>query len=163
MTWALVALAAPLAALAILGVLPPLRRSGRPAAWLSVAAISTSLVSSIGALLAFEDLGAPQVREILWAPMTQFPPIRFGVPFALLRFPRMGVQQHRRVILQQIMRLPPWVGMNHHEPPYRFPESILRPPTVDNLSDDNLPLHLPDRLIFLIESLPYSDKIFPRW
>ena len=49
MTWAILCLVFPLAALALLGIVTPLRRSGRPGAWVSILAMAGSLVSAIGA------------------------------------------------------------------------------------------------------------------
>ncbi|HEX6852841.1 MAG TPA: NADH-quinone oxidoreductase subunit L [Candidatus Polarisedimenticolaceae bacterium] len=79
MTWAILCLAFPLAALAALGVIAPLRRSGRPAAWLSILAMTGSLVSAIAAYFSFHASKAPVVVEWLWAPMKEFDPIRFGI------------------------------------------------------------------------------------
>src|SRR5512139_2725064 len=79
MTWAILCLVLPLAALALLGVVAPLRRSGRPGAYVSILAMAGSLASAIAAWFAFEAAKVPVVAEWLWAPMTEFDPIRFGI------------------------------------------------------------------------------------
>ena len=78
MIWAIVALAAPALALVAIGLIPPLRRSGRPAAWVSVAAISAALAAAAVAAAEVVRSG-PAVREVLWAPLHSFPPVRFGI------------------------------------------------------------------------------------
>jgi len=57
---ALTALLLPAAAFLIIAALPPLRRSGRPAAWLSIGCALASLVS---ALLGWRAARTPQRRE----------------------------------------------------------------------------------------------------
>jgi NADH-quinone oxidoreductase subunit L len=91
MIWALLALAAPLAALALLGIVPKLRRSGRPAAYLSIAAIATSFVASLVVLNAQRGAPLPVTAEILWAPMSYLPSIRFGILIDGLSAPMLAV------------------------------------------------------------------------
>ena len=79
MTDALIVLAGPLAAFAALALLPPLRRSGRPAAWISLAGIGVSLVAAVALFARIHAAGVPQVAEIVWAPMTKGPSISFGL------------------------------------------------------------------------------------
>jgi NADH-quinone oxidoreductase subunit L len=79
MTDALLVLAGPLAAFALLSVWPKLRRSGKPAAALSIAGIAVSLVSAIALFVRIHAAGAPAVTEIVWAPLTVAPSIRFGL------------------------------------------------------------------------------------
>ena len=79
MNLALFTLLAPFAAFAALGLVPPLRRSGRPAAILSIAAVGLSLAS---ALILFARYAArPEIErfEFLWAPLSGVPEIRFGI------------------------------------------------------------------------------------
>ncbi len=56
---ALAALLLPAAAFLIIGVLPPLRRSGRPAAWFSIACTAAAFVSAILAWRATRGLAQP--------------------------------------------------------------------------------------------------------
>ena len=79
MTWAILSLVLPVAALALLGIVAPLRRSGRPAAYLSILAMAGSLASAFCALNVFRATRTPVVVEWLWAPMREFDPIRFGI------------------------------------------------------------------------------------
>jgi NADH-quinone oxidoreductase subunit L len=79
-TPALVTLGGPLAAFALIGLLPPLRRAGRPAAFLSIAGIAAAAVAAgIQALPFFRGVAAPATQEFLWAPLAGAPPIRFGL------------------------------------------------------------------------------------
>jgi NADH-quinone oxidoreductase subunit L len=79
MTDALIVLAGPLAAFALLSVWPSLRRSGKPAAALSIAGIGASLLAAIALLARVHSAGTPSIREIVWAPLTAAPSIRFGL------------------------------------------------------------------------------------
>jgi NADH-quinone oxidoreductase subunit L len=79
MTDAVLVLAGPAAAAALLAVLPPLRRSGKPAAAVSLAGISVSLAASAALFARIHAAGAPSVAEIVWAPMTKVPSITFGI------------------------------------------------------------------------------------
>jgi NADH-quinone oxidoreductase subunit L len=72
-------LGGPFLAMAILGLLPPLRRSGRPAAYFSIACIGASLIASIALFLRFHENPEPWTRDFLWAPFSQWPSIHFGV------------------------------------------------------------------------------------
>jgi NADH-quinone oxidoreductase subunit L len=76
---AAVILGAPFLAFALLGVVPALRRTGKPAGWVSIAGIGASLVASTLLLWRFMSDATPRSAEIVWAPMTQFPAIRFGL------------------------------------------------------------------------------------
>jgi NADH-quinone oxidoreductase subunit L len=78
-TDALIVLAGPLIAFAMLAVLPPLRRSGKPAAAVSLAGIGVSLVAAVALFLRVKATGVPEVAELIWAPMTRFPSIKFGL------------------------------------------------------------------------------------
>ena len=60
MTLVAIILGGPFAAMAILGILPPLRRSGRPAAALSMLGIGASLVASILLLVRFRGDPVPR-------------------------------------------------------------------------------------------------------
>src|SRR5260221_1190797 len=79
MTDALVVLLGPLAAFAVLALVPPLRRSGKPAAVLSLAGIGVALLAAAALLARVHAAGAPSVVEIVWAPMTTGPSITFGL------------------------------------------------------------------------------------
>ena len=65
MTLVAIILGGPFLAMAILGLLPPLRRTGRPAAYVSILGIGASLVASIALFLRFRanpepwELGVP--------------------------------------------------------------------------------------------------------
>jgi len=76
---ATIVLAGPFGALVLLGLVAPLRRSGRPAALVSILGIGVSLAASL--LLLFRFHGAPQPVswEFLWVPLDQVPAIRFGL------------------------------------------------------------------------------------
>ncbi len=76
---ATVVLAGPFAALALLGVLPPLRRSGRPAGYVSILGIGTSLVAAVALALAYRAEPATATWETLWAPLGGQGGIRFGL------------------------------------------------------------------------------------
>jgi len=79
MTDALLVLAGPLAAFALLALVPPLRRSGRPAAAVSLAGIGVSLLAAAALFARVHAAGVPSVAEIVWAPMTRGPSITFGL------------------------------------------------------------------------------------
>jgi NADH-quinone oxidoreductase subunit L len=80
MTQALVILGGPLVAFALIGLLPPLRRAGRTAALLSIAGIGASLAAAIAQAMPFLSAGAsPRLYDVVWAPLTTMPSIRFGV------------------------------------------------------------------------------------
>ena len=69
MTDALLVLAGPLAAFALLSVLPPLRRSGKPAAAVSLAGIGLSLAAAVALFARVHAAGVPSIAEIVWAPV----------------------------------------------------------------------------------------------
>ena len=64
MTLALWILGLPLLAFVCLSVIAPLRRSGRPAAYLSIAAIAGSLLAALRLWLALRL--APETLEVFW-------------------------------------------------------------------------------------------------
>jgi NADH-quinone oxidoreductase subunit L len=78
-TAAEVVLAGPLAAAAMLALVPPLRRSGRPAAWVALAGCTVSFIAALGLFLRVRAAGVPSVGELVWAPLTQGPSITFGL------------------------------------------------------------------------------------
>jgi NADH-quinone oxidoreductase subunit L len=68
-TWAYIALLVPLAAAGLIGVLTPLRHAGKPAAWLSIAAVLTSLFASVVLLIGYFDPTAQTVVDVArWLP-----------------------------------------------------------------------------------------------
>ena len=79
MTDALIVLAGPLVAAATLALVPPLRRSGKPAAFVSIAGIGVSLIAALALFARVRAAGAPAIAELVWAPMTQGPSITFGL------------------------------------------------------------------------------------
>ena len=87
---AAVILLAPAAAFALIGCIPPLKRSGRPAAYLSIAAIGASLVASVLLLLSFRARSAPVTWEYLWAPLSDGG-IRFGLLLDGVSVPMLAV------------------------------------------------------------------------
>ncbi len=91
MNWAVLSLLAPAAALALIGVLPPLRKSGRPAGYLSIAAVGFSFAASLAALAEVLAAPAPRVAEFLWAPLSTAPAIRFGILLDGLSAPMLAV------------------------------------------------------------------------
>ncbi|HEX4823636.1 MAG TPA: NADH-quinone oxidoreductase subunit L [Candidatus Polarisedimenticolaceae bacterium] len=75
-----VVLAGPLAALAAIGLLPPLRRSGLPAAIVSIAGIALSLAAAaVQAAPFLRDGASPAALDFVWAPLASAPAIRFGL------------------------------------------------------------------------------------
>src|SRR6185436_7095758 len=79
MTDALLVLAGPLAAFALLAVVPKLRRSGKPAAAVAIGGLSVSLIAALALFMRIRSAGVPSVLELVWAPMTVAPSIRFGL------------------------------------------------------------------------------------
>jgi NADH-quinone oxidoreductase subunit L len=79
MTDALLVLAGPLAAFALLAVVPKLRRSGKPAAAVASGGLSVSLIAALALFMRIRSAGVPSVLELVWAPMTVAPSIRFGL------------------------------------------------------------------------------------
>jgi NADH-quinone oxidoreductase subunit L len=79
MTDAILVLAGPLTAFAALGLLPKLRRAGKPAAAVAIGGIGVSLLSALALFFRIQAAGTPSVAEIVWAPMTVAPSIRFGL------------------------------------------------------------------------------------
>jgi len=62
----LVALLLPAASFLIIGALPPLRRSGRPAAWFSIACMVTSLAAALAAWFAWHQPGVEGPARVVW-------------------------------------------------------------------------------------------------
>ena len=79
MTDGILVLAGPLAAFTLLALLPPLRRSGKPAAAVSIAGIGVSLFAAIVLLAKIHGSGNPSIAEAVWTPMTKGPSITFGL------------------------------------------------------------------------------------
>ena len=79
MTLVAIILGGPFLAMAILGILPPLRRTGRGAALVSILGIGASLVASVLQFLRFRAEPEPWSWEFVWAPFTHYPSIEFGV------------------------------------------------------------------------------------
>jgi len=79
-TFALLVLGGPLAAFAAIALLPPLRRSGWPAAYLTVAGSVVSLGSAFALALPFlRGTGVPVSFETVWAPLAGAGTLRFGL------------------------------------------------------------------------------------
>jgi NADH-quinone oxidoreductase subunit L len=80
-TLVLIALLLPAASALLIGVLPPLRRSGRPAAWFSSACMAASFGSAILAWLAWHQPGATEPIRAVWSwlPAAQGPFATVGV------------------------------------------------------------------------------------
>jgi len=80
LVWALVALFGPAAVALLIGLLPPLRRTGMPAAYLSLAAAFASLAAS--AALVREQLLAPSsllIESTRWLPLLGRPLVEVGI------------------------------------------------------------------------------------
>jgi NADH-quinone oxidoreductase subunit L len=73
MTAAFLVLGGPLAAFAAIALLPPLRRAGRPAAFLTISGSVVSLAAAIALLRQ-----PPSEASVLWAPLGAAGAIRFG-------------------------------------------------------------------------------------
>ncbi len=76
---AVAVLAGPLLAFALLAVMTPLRRSGRPAAWLSILGVALSLTASLALLAGYLEHPEPRSSELLWAPLERFPAVKLGL------------------------------------------------------------------------------------
>jgi NADH-quinone oxidoreductase subunit L len=79
MTLAGIVLLGPLAAFALIGLLPPLRRSGRPAALVSIAGIAAAFAAACVQAVPFLRGGVPLVSDFVWAPLASAPAIHFGL------------------------------------------------------------------------------------
>ena len=79
MDLAAIILGGPFLAFALLGVVPALRRSNWLAPWVSLGGIFASLAASAVLVWRFMGDATPQTFEFVWAPMTRFPSIRFGI------------------------------------------------------------------------------------
>jgi NADH-quinone oxidoreductase subunit L len=79
-TLTLVALLMPAAAFLVIGVLPPLRRAGRAAAWFSIVCMAASLVSAILGWRAFHAAPTDPIHAVWsWLPAAQGPLATVGV------------------------------------------------------------------------------------
>ncbi len=77
---ALIALLLPAASFLVIGVLPPLRRSGKPAAWFSIACMVASLAAAVAAWIAWHQPGAEPIRAVSeWLPSVHGPFATVGV------------------------------------------------------------------------------------
>ncbi len=63
-------LAGPFVAFVLLALLSPLRRSGRPAAYVSILGIGVSLAAAVMQLLRFAAAPVPSSADFLWAPLS---------------------------------------------------------------------------------------------
>jgi len=78
-TLALVALLLPAAAFLVIGVLPPLRRAGRIAAWFSIACMTGAFASALLTWRAFGAVGEPIHAAWSWLPSAAGPFATVGV------------------------------------------------------------------------------------
>jgi NADH-quinone oxidoreductase subunit L len=78
MTPVAIILGGPFLAMAVLGLLPPLRRNGRLSGYFSIACIGSSLAAAIVLFLRFNENPTPWSWDFLWAPFSRFDPIHFG-------------------------------------------------------------------------------------
>ena len=78
---ALAALLLPAASFLVIGILPPLRRSGKPAAWFSIACMAGALAAAVTAWFAWHQPGAgePIRAAWTWLPSAQGPFATVGV------------------------------------------------------------------------------------
>jgi len=74
-----IVLIGPFAAFVLLALIAPLRRAGRPAGFVSIAGIGTSLVASIALFVRYRAEPVPLTSEFVWAPLGNLPSIRFGL------------------------------------------------------------------------------------
>jgi len=72
-------LGGPFLALVVLGLVPALRRSGRPAALVSILGIGASLAAALKLLLDYRAAPEPAAWSFVWAPFTHYASIEFGV------------------------------------------------------------------------------------
>ncbi|HVZ22501.1 MAG TPA: proton-conducting transporter membrane subunit, partial [Vicinamibacterales bacterium] len=79
--FALIALLLPAASFLIIGAVPPLRRSGRPAAWFSIACIVSSLAAAVLGWRALDGATEPMRAAWTWLPAAQGPFASVGVLF----------------------------------------------------------------------------------
>jgi NADH-quinone oxidoreductase subunit L len=84
-------LGGPILAFALLGVIPGLRRTGRPAGYLSILGIGASLAASLALLLRFLPDATPIEWEFLWVPLSEVPAIRFGILLDGLSVPMLAL------------------------------------------------------------------------
>ena len=65
-TWALLALLSPAVAALLIAVIPPLRRAGAPATWLSIGAATIAFASAVVLLVGLPSTGAPDIHQFAW-------------------------------------------------------------------------------------------------
>ncbi len=73
------------------GLVAPLRRTGRLAAYVSVAGIGAALGAALALLARLGPHPVPRSWEFVWAPLVGMPPIRFGVLLDGLSVPMLSV------------------------------------------------------------------------
>jgi NADH-quinone oxidoreductase subunit L len=80
-TLVLTALLLPAVSFLVIGVLPPLRRSGKPAAWFSIACTATSFAAALAAWFAWHRPGAadPVYTVWSWLPAARLPFATVGI------------------------------------------------------------------------------------
>src|SRR5690349_18169370 len=76
-TLALVALLAPVASFLLIGIVFPLRRAGKPAAYLSILAVATSLAAAVRLWMVTRGVAEPIAHSWTWLP-------GFGKSFAFV-------------------------------------------------------------------------------
>ena len=79
---ALATLAGPLTAFALIGLVPPLRRAGRPAALVAIAGIAAALLAAAAQLSPFltgSPAPPPAAFDFVWAPLAHVPAVHFGL------------------------------------------------------------------------------------
>jgi NADH-quinone oxidoreductase subunit L len=90
MALAAIVLAAPFACFALLGLVPRLRRTGRPAAHLSILGTGASSLAALALLRRFLEEPAPQRWEFVWLPLGRTP-ITCGVLLDGLSVPMLAL------------------------------------------------------------------------
>ena len=77
---ALATLAGPLTAFALIGLIPPLRRAGKPAALVAIAGIAASLLAAAAQAAPFvSGSPSPAAFDFVWAPLAHAPAVHFGL------------------------------------------------------------------------------------
>ena len=64
--WALLALVPPIAVALLIVAIPPLRRTGGPAIWLSIGAATLAFAGAVALLAGLPSTGSGDVHEITW-------------------------------------------------------------------------------------------------
>lgn len=75
----LVVLGGPLLAFAALALLPPLRRTGRLGAWVSILGVGASLAASLALAAFYRSHPEPASFELVWIGLERFPAVRAGL------------------------------------------------------------------------------------